>query len=216
VIAHPTAGTVVGFATGKYLGIADLADTSVQSLYGIYDNGAVVSGRTDLVEQTVLGVGTSGSASARIVSQNSVDYTTKKGWYLDLPDSGERVAFNPIQPSENRFAFTTLIPDSALCQNGGKSWLMVLDPFTGGRFARSPFSHHQSLVTYTDNNGDQQSEYISGLAIADIMTAPTVIKDSSHNRIFLVGNTSSGNLRTFELTAGGNAQRKSWREIIQQ
>jgi type IV pilus assembly protein PilY1 len=215
VIKNPTAGYIISFATGKYLGIDDLTDTSTQSLYGIYDNGSVISSRSDLVEQTVLGTGVSNGIPARIISQNSIDYNTKKGWYLDLPESGERVAFNPIQPSENRFAFTTLIPDSALCANGGKSWLMVLDPFTGGQLQLSPFSNHQSQIAYTDNSGNTQSDYVSGLAIADIMTAPTVIKDLPNNRIFLVGNTSSGNLQTFQLTAGNSSQRKSWREIFQ-
>ncbi|MFK5949109.1 MAG: PilC/PilY family type IV pilus protein [Methylococcales bacterium] len=208
-------GYIIGFATGKYLGISDLSSTDTQTLYGIWDNGASVSGRSDLVEQTILAELTlSSGVNARITSHNVVDYTSKKGWYMDLPTSGERVAFNPIFPSNGRFIFTTLIPDTGLCANGGSSWLMVLDYRTGGGLPASPFVHYGSKVNYTDANGDPQSDYVVGLMISDILTTPTVIKDPGQNQEHLVGSTSSGGMNVFSLTTPLTGQRSAWREVF--
>ena len=211
---QPNGGYVIGFATGKYLGISDLSSIGTQTLYGIWDNGVAVSGRSDLVEQKVLAEVTTGADSVRITSHNPVDYTVKKGWYMDLPTTGERVAFNPISPSNGRFIFTTLIPDSQLCANGGSSWLMVLDYLTGGRLPVSPFTNFGSKVTYTDANGDTQSDFIAGVRIGDIMSTPTVVKDPAHHREYLVGSTSSGNMKVFSLNTPNGAGRISWREIF--
>ncbi|GHC70010.1 hypothetical protein GCM10007320_04010 [Pseudorhodoferax aquiterrae] len=111
-------GLMVAFGTGRNLTEADRTDTSVQSVYSVLDNtryklvsGKVVvdttvvapaalgSGVTNLVQQTVSATSTTGSnASATrtfwTVSQNDVPYTgtgAKKGWYMHLPATGERV-----------------------------------------------------------------------------------------------------------------------------
>ena len=211
--SSPNGGYMVGFGTGKYLGISDLLVTDVQTLYGIWDHGSSVSGRSDLVEQKVLAETSVSGATARITTHNPVDYNVKKGWYMDLPDSGERVAYNPILPSAGRFAFTTLTPDLQVCNNGGSSWLMVLDYLTGGRLPVSPFANYGTKVSYTDANGDTQEDFIAGLKIEDIMSTPTVINDWSNQKQYLVGSTSGGNLKNFALNLPGG-QRNSWREIF--
>ena len=61
--------------------------------------------------------------------------TKDMGWFMDFPTSatsGERSVFRPILTS-GRLVFTTLIPDPSLCEAGGSSFLMVVDPTTGGR-----------------------------------------------------------------------------------
>lgn len=111
-------GLMVAFGTGRNLTEADRTSTGVQSIYSVLDNtryklvsgkvaidtstvtpAAVGSGVSQLVQQTVSNtvVAGSGNSTGRnfwTVSQNDVPYTgtgLKKGWYLNLPESGERV-----------------------------------------------------------------------------------------------------------------------------
>ena len=74
---------------------------------------------------------------------------TQKGWYFDFPGTpgstnvgtpltGERVAFDPLLIG-GRILFTTILPSSAACVNGGSSYFMALNNQTGGRFTASTF-----------------------------------------------------------------------------
>ncbi len=193
---------MVGFATGQYLGLGDITTTAGQTIYGIWDHAAVVTGRGQLVAQTISTV-TSGTDTYRVVSKNAVDFATKKGWYVDLPTTGERVVFNPII-RDGRFVFTTLIPSSGTCASGGSSWLMELDYLTGGRLVVSPFTTVDKV-----NN-----KYVSGIKIDNIMTTPTVIADRKKSRELKVGNESSGDTRVISESVQSRSGRLSWREII--
>jgi type IV pilus assembly protein PilY1 len=115
-LPHPNGGTMVVFGTGRNLTDADQSSTAVQSVYGIHDNtsisrnatnelsfsggAALTGGRSELVGQSVdPAVAGTAASGARMwsLSSNAVDYVgagAKKGWYLDLPDSGERVVSN--------------------------------------------------------------------------------------------------------------------------
>ena len=81
----------------------------------------VVSGTTDLVQQTMLGaaIDGSGSSSGRKfwkMSQNPVPYTgagAKKGWYLHLPETGERLLKTiNFYDASNNLEVLTQIPAS--------------------------------------------------------------------------------------------------------
>lgn len=111
-------GLMVAFGTGRSLTEGDRTDTAVQSIYSVLDNTryklvsgkvaedrssvtptALGSGVANLVQQTVgaTAIDGEGQSAARdfwTVSQNSVSYQgtgAKKGWYLNLPQTGERV-----------------------------------------------------------------------------------------------------------------------------
>ena len=107
-------GLMVAYGTGRSLTEGDRTDTSKQTIYSILDktqyklkNGKVVvdsnvtaspvdTGTTGLVEQTVqnTAIDGSGNSSGRkmwTVSQNAVDFNSKSGWYLDFPETGERL-----------------------------------------------------------------------------------------------------------------------------
>ncbi|MGB5832397.1 MAG: PilC/PilY family type IV pilus protein, partial [Thiohalocapsa sp.] len=87
---HPNGGFVVGFGSGQYLELADLSTTAPQTLYGIWDSAlggsvaTVTGGRASLVEQSVLAVTRVANTDYRVTSNNAVDFSTKKGWYMDL------------------------------------------------------------------------------------------------------------------------------------
>lgn len=133
VILHPTErhsntspNTIVFFGTGQYVAENDPSSTGENSFYGIWDNGSAITVARDsvLVEQTV-NQDVLAAKQVRLLSNHPVDYTTKRGWYFDLPDTGERMISFPIVFGNN-ITYTTIIPESNLCSaSGGTSWLMV-------------------------------------------------------------------------------------------
>jgi type IV pilus assembly protein PilY1 len=122
---------IVTIATGKYLGLTDIADTSVQSVYSFKD-ALSASGLGDLrsnsamVQQTLQ---QSSDGSTRTISQQPVDWLLNAGWYLDLSTgsaNGERVTIDP----EQQFGILNIvsnIPDNQPCISSGGSWFYALD-----------------------------------------------------------------------------------------
>ncbi len=116
-LPHPEGGLMVIFGTGQNLTDADRATTGVQTMYGVWDTtsasrdtggkaklaggNAITDGRAKLVAQTpsTTVAGTSDTTGKRLwqLSKNDVSYkgaNPKRGWYIDLPISGERVLEN--------------------------------------------------------------------------------------------------------------------------
>jgi type IV pilus assembly protein PilY1 len=121
--------------TGQYLGDTDVASTGTQTMYALVDNLSNPSGitpviseptRSNLQQQTLTASGTTRTASV-----NTVDFVTKKGWYVDMPASGERINTDPAI-ALGALVFTSNIPSSDVCIPGGSSWLNILDYKTGG------------------------------------------------------------------------------------
>jgi len=238
VVPHPQSGYMVGFGTGQYLEHADLTDTSVQTLYGIWDDvptggvTTVTGGRSKLVEQTVLTATTVSGNEFRLTSNNGVTYSrngsgsvsasSDRGWFMDLPTSGERVAYNPIA-RDRRFVFVTLIPDSSNpCAAGGGGWLMELDYLVGSRLSQPPFDvtgdgtiNDSDKIAY-DENGDGTDENLSpsGMKMDAIPTTPTVVDKDNGSEIKLISQSSGSLTPVLESKAPGSSGRLSWREII--
>jgi type IV pilus assembly protein PilY1 len=139
VSSGPGGGVSIFFGTGRYFADGDdLGGTTlpVQSIYGIWDNMVgPVGGRGDLVGQTITETPDSNGYQTRAVSNNAVNYTVKRGWYVDLAvngvGKGERFIGNPnIQ--NGRVFFTTYTTGEASCDGGGGiNWLYGLNLLTG-------------------------------------------------------------------------------------
>ena len=71
-----------------------------------------------------------------------VNYTSQQGWYVDLPDTGERINTNPAL-ALGALYFTSNIPNSDPCLPGGSSWLNILDYKNGT--AATPLAASTSL-----------------------------------------------------------------------
>ncbi|HZW05927.1 MAG TPA: PilC/PilY family type IV pilus protein, partial [Phycisphaerales bacterium] len=106
IMTAPALGVILGkrvifVGTGKYLEVPDLANTQTQSLYAIKDDDAtttLVNPRTTLVQQFLInnpdGTATRISAKAADATEtgsNEVDFGVHRGWFLDFPESRERV-----------------------------------------------------------------------------------------------------------------------------
>ncbi len=138
VSAGPGNGSTIFFGTGSYFQESDhsiAAGQQIQSLYGIWDNGSPIEGARDsiLQKQTITSQ-TLGSPNTRTSSQSPVNYSTKRGWVLDLvvgTDAlGERFIGAPRLQNGKVF-FTTFVPLGDQCIPGGRNWLFSLDALTG-------------------------------------------------------------------------------------
>lgn len=151
---HPVMGVLVLVGTGKYLetGDVDTSSQMTQSVYGLWDypgRAAAISGRSQLVQQTITNeVDT--SPTSRTLSHNSIAWTgdaAKQGWYLDLTyngsNHGERVN-STIKIINTTAAFTTLIPSSDPCTGGGTGWYMEMGLYSGSNSAPD-----QNLVSHS-------------------------------------------------------------------
>lgn len=79
---------VIFVATGRYLGLSDVTNAQVQSVYAIRDNGVSYNGRS-LTPRTI----THGDTTSSIAGSD-LDWAGG-GWYVDLPESRERVNLDP-------------------------------------------------------------------------------------------------------------------------
>jgi type IV pilus assembly protein PilY1 len=155
-------GYLVYVGTGKYLETSDPADTSIQSIYGIWDreesSNITTIDRPSLLEQKILGENRTQFAltNARITTDNRLTWydgnglpnnsganKSYLGWYIDLGDTdtstgdtiaqGERM-LDDLFVSGDRLEFITLIPSTNPCVGGGESWLFAVNAITGSRF----------------------------------------------------------------------------------
>lgn len=183
---------VIYFGTGRYLGEDDLADTNTQSIFAIKDDGSTVSDLGQLVQQTV-----SGTAPARVVSKNTVDWATKYGWYINLPDSGERVTIDP-QVFFGTLLIATTVPTASACQPGGYSWLYQLDYKTGGNVGTA------SMAAY------KYTSPIVGLTVSKLPTGTPVTYPITADG----QKPSPIELKILPPSTAGGVKRVLWRELF--
>jgi type IV pilus assembly protein PilY1 len=169
ITAQPTvtslgAAPFVYFGTGRLFDAGDTALTTVNSFYGVIDDGvAHTANRTTLLTQQSV---TALSATARSVSDLAVNLVAKRGWFFDLPASGERVLAPAVNLNE-RLVFNTLVPATVACESKGTSWLFEVDALSGAAFPSATL----------DVNGDGQfsaADKVNGKSVAAIAIDATV------------------------------------------
>lgn len=149
VSAGPGSGVMVYFGTGRYLAQGDNdvpTAPQVQSLYGVWDNGAPAGGRDNLVGQRITGEAAgAGGSTIRTISGQLVSYfgpAAKRGWVLDLGLNTVGAVDSPLEGVGERFIatpriqngkvfFPTYSPVSSSCDPGGQNYMYVLDLLTG-------------------------------------------------------------------------------------
>lgn len=142
---------VVFVGTGRFLGVSDKTDSTLNSFYAIKDDLVSPLGlvRTtgSLVKQTLTFSTSALGQSVVTNSNNTVDWTSKNGWYLDFLNSGERVFTDPSL-ALGTLTFTTNIPTVAdPCSGGGISWLYELSWKTGGSVLTAEKAANGKLVS---------------------------------------------------------------------
>jgi len=145
-------GTMVMFGTGQFLGVPDLTNENVQTIYGVYDPPAtyvtpLTRAGGSLLPQTLntatVTTSSGGSEEVRYVTGATGQVPATKGWYVDLSLlPGERVINDPRLESGGELVLTTyqpIPPAAGTCNASGSSYLMVLNFATGGSFTTPQF-----------------------------------------------------------------------------
>lgn len=118
---------MVYFGTGKYLETADTTDTTTQAFYGVWDRGDSNLGTANLQQRTLMEEEREvdgETKTIRVSDGDPVDYTTQRGWWAELPDTGERVINNPIVRGDYVY-INTVVPSVDPCAGGGSGWIMA-------------------------------------------------------------------------------------------
>ncbi|MCR4299812.1 MAG: hypothetical protein NUV75_13875, partial [Gallionella sp.] len=120
---------VVFIGTGKYLETGDLSTTQVQTQYAIKDDDAttaLVNPRATLTQHTL--VNDEGTATRTGSSGSTCVFG--QGWYVDFPDSKERVNIDS-KLVQGTLLVPSIVPSSTVCSPGGYGWLNFFDYKTG-------------------------------------------------------------------------------------
>jgi type IV pilus assembly protein PilY1 len=213
-----TGVAMVYFGTGRYLLPGDVADTTKQTFYGLLDNNSVITS-SKLQAQSIVYE----SATARVVSSNTVNWASQSGWKLDMvPPSGtlqgERVLSAPLLRF-GRVIFNTSIPSSDPCVMGGTGWLMELDAATGSNLGYSALDmnndglfNSSDYVTYTDKTGKKVTSPVAGKKLSSMsLNQPTVITAGSKE--FKFNSDINKGISVVTEKSGTSSPRSSWRQI---
>lgn len=209
---HKSGGYMVFFGTGQFIASGDNTNIQVQSLYGIWDNGSRITAtdRSVLQQQTIV-TETLLPPFERTVSSHPVDWTNKRGWYIDLQQppapgiaQGERSVVMPLL-NFGRIIFTTLIPSDDPCEAGGRNWLMLVDAETGGMRSGAEFD------TNDDGKVNNQDRVIAGINSDGIRSESVII--SAGSLIHLVASTTTGAVENITIKNDAPSPRRSWKQI---
>jgi hypothetical protein len=155
---HPQYGYLVLFGTGKLYESADIADNSVQALYGIWDTGTSPAGNESRLAQLLASdidyFGGGYSETVRtFTTVAALDYNTYKGWKVELP-AGERMLTSP-QLRAGRLKTTITDPD------GFSNWFLEVSFDEGGVTDESIFDLNRDGVLNTDDrvNGNADADF---------------------------------------------------------
>lgn len=224
-------GLMVYFGTGKYFETGDNSTLSIQSAYGVVDsdgNSGGTSGlfsganhRTHLQSQSIVFETIISGNGVRVVSDNTVDYSTQKGWVIDLlkpptPTAvGERIITAPLLFG-GKLLFQTITPSLSPCEYGGGSWLMQVNPATGGEPKSASFDvngdglfNDADMVDIGGGVKKHASGLDTGVGISGGFGKPIKAGDKAY---VPVGGTS-GTLGAPPIHSGTLKSRASWRQI---
>ncbi|WP_290903494.1 PilC/PilY family type IV pilus protein [Aquabacterium sp.] len=192
---------VVLVGTGRYLGATDAMDTTTPgSIYAVKDpltSTGWSNIRSSMVAQTL-----TTSGNNRTVTKNAVDWSssTVAGWYIDLPDAGERVAVG-MSLAYTTLTVASIVPATDVCSGSGYSWLYDLDIATGSYVLEQASTqlagYKRSVATMGINTLQFEGRSKSGQII-------TNADGSTEVRDHVKAPTSTGTMR-----------RTSWRELTQ-
>jgi type IV pilus assembly protein PilY1 len=214
IMTTPVLGSILGkrvvfIGTGKYLEVPDLSTTQKQTQYAIKDDDAtttLVNPRTTLVQQFLIanpdGTATrlsAASATATGTGMNPVDFGSGRGWFVDLPDSRERVNID-AKLVLGTLLVPSIVPSATECSPGGTGWLNFFDYRTGGSVTASGVASNKYDSPIVGTN----VLFIDGEPVVEVVTAnePTPKPDDT--------------VDFKKSLTGFSGKRMLWRELIPQ
>lgn len=216
VITHPKGGYLVSVGTGKFFEAGDISTTGQQTLYGIWDSvafgssatstGVAQTGTTNLVQQTISTktsvirtiITTDLTTSTQSVtyfdiSRNTVDWAIKRGWYINLPNSGERIVYPTSSLVDRYIAVDSISPSNVsanVCIQAGQGtgWAYIIDGLTGSGPGEAVL----------DTNGDDRVDS------ADALFSGITARADGRNTWVKVGGLSDATRTVFAGITGGD------------
>ncbi len=132
---------VVFVGTGRLLDVTDFGNSAVQTFYAIADGATLSNARSSLISRTY-------NRATDTVSGAVVDWTTSRGWYLDLA-AGEQANTRP-SVGYGSVAFNTNVTGASDCT--ASSYYYLLD-FTTGLKSDSADQVSSTLSTKANVSG---------------------------------------------------------------
>jgi len=224
---HPAGGLMLVLGTGRHLTDADRGDTATQSIYGLHDpvkfddgdestaaaSTPITRGRAALVAQDIsaapVGGATASGARLWTLSSNAVAYSggaARRGWYVDLPERGERVLAHPSHFDGLMVDIASVVPDHAAAQapesctprdSSERRFLTTLNALDGA-------APRTQLYAYTPSDGNAQAARTASRIETGLRTA---IRSGTHD----IGVCPPGSPCEDRLRLNRVAQQPSWR-----
>jgi type IV pilus assembly protein PilY1 len=210
---------VVFVGTGKYLEkIIDNKSTQTQTLYAIMDDSAtatLVNPRSytttppKMVQQTISTnmVDPTTGITIRQGSFNPVSFGTDRGWFVDFPESGERVNIDG-KLVLGTLLVPTIVPKSSFCSPGGHGWLNYFDytngwPTTNGTGVGPNGTNQNVSVHFDASIVGMNILFIGGKPVVEVVTSDNPTPEIPPiTPVFNEGNSNF------------TGKRMQWRELI--
>lgn len=210
VATHPlTNKRWIFFGTGRYMTTDDVSSTAVQSMYGFVDDGTPIvrSGAgANLTSRTVQVTGNVSGYPVRGFEANTPLPPNSKGWFIDLPESGERIV-QDAQVVSTFLITASVIPSGDACESGGRGFINALDAFTGTSAGGSYFDLDGDGSTSDEVIGTPPRPVGSVNVGGGMPTLPNLLRGR-----FVVGGSEGSDVRGTR-TLAPRWDRASWREI---
>lgn len=236
VMKHYKGGSMVLFGTGRLIDTADPDSTATQSYYGVWDTTAIDSysdstqkptwasltnQRTKLQVQTIGSVNSSGFIS---MSSNTVDWSTQRGWYMDLTlpaaGGGQRVLYPSVVLGEFVMVYT-VVPAKApvACETSdGTGYNFLVPGLTGGLYSKP------TLDTNGDGVVDSNDAIVGGYQTLADGSDLVVTKSGTDSSTSTAGQDGSGSgtscntndcidWKTYCIN-NGCIQSRVWRQLL--
>lgn len=213
-LAEVSGSTLVMVGTGKLVSLNDLTDTSVQTVYAMKDPlNATAPGyndlRASLKSLTLTKSAATGKRTVACTGTTATDCSSTNGWYIDLPDGGERVNID-MQTVLGTLVFATNVPSNTICVAGGYSWLNFVNLINGEAVSSSEGG--ATSVPFFANT------VAVGLGLIGIGGGDTSGTGGSKSGIIAVGTGADGSNTSIDVPVANPppvGKRISWREITQ-
>ncbi|MGS0741816.1 pilus assembly protein [Glaciimonas sp. GG7] len=189
---HPLGGRMVMFGTGKLFEIDDAKNRQFQTMYAIWDkpNDSTTVNISDLQIQTLSRI-----AGTRTISRNFIDWSSRRGWYVDLLNPGERV-MGKLQIINGLLVILTYTPEDSA--NAPSSELMMVDYMSGSAALQKVF-----LASLPDQ---------IGMPVPLTISTPTVLTLPSGRRGVVI-NGLDGKAEVIPITVAPRLPFRTWHEL---
>ncbi len=206
---------LVLFGTGQYLTSADLVDTSLQSFYGVWDNGSKELERADLLAREIAESSAEHGLIRNLSSEDLVwgsGNSEYMGWYLDFDTkAGERVIQTP-QVRNRTIIFNTTIPAADdPCGSAGSSFRMFVD-LDGTDPDRAVFDLNADRQVNNDDTIIAGFYHSPGILTLSAFLGDVMFDNMAGNNPALGQET---NENVVDFGAATRRGRISWRELIE-